>query len=298
MIVVWGALNDPPVSNVLDTLRTRGADVLHLDRERVAALDFDVTLARGATGWIALDGQRIPLDTISAMYLRPEAQRDNRVSSTTACLLAIASTLDTVVVNRPAAGRSNLTKPFQLAAISNAGLRVPPTLVTTDPAAARQFVVRHGRVVYKSISGIRSIVAALDATNADRLSGVSTGPVQLQRWIEGIDVRVHVIGKQWFATAIECTATDYRYPKNADDMMAILATEIDGELGDRLVRLAASMGLLVAGIDLRLTPNDEWFCFEVNPSPGFTFYEDATGQPMAAAICDLLMNGGASERRT
>jgi D-alanine-D-alanine ligase-like ATP-grasp enzyme len=67
------------------------------------------------------------------------------------------------------------------------------------------------------------------------------------------------------------------------------ATDIDGELGERLVRLAASMGLLVAGIDMRLTPDDEWFCFEVNPSPGFTFYEDATGQPITAAVADLLM---------
>jgi len=298
VIVVWGALDDPPVSHVLNTLRTRGAEVLHLDRARVGALDFDVTLDREATGWIALDGKRIPLDTISAMYLRPEAQQGGRATSTTACLLAIASILDAVVVNRPAAGRSNLTKPFQLAAISDAGLTVPPTLVTTDPAAARQFVDRHGRVVYKSISGIRSIVATLDATDADRLSGVSTGPVQLQRWIEGIDVRVHVVGTQWFATAIECAATDYRYAGSADDKMAIIATDIDRELGDRLVRLAASMGLLVAGIDLRLTPDDEWFCFEVNPSPGFTFYEDATGQQIAAAVCDLLMNAGASERRT
>ncbi len=48
------------------------------------------------------------------------------------------------------------------------------------------------------------------------------------------------------------------------------------------------MGLLVAGIDLRLTPDDEWYCFEVNPSPGFTFYEDAGGQPIAAAIAGLL----------
>jgi D-alanine-D-alanine ligase-like ATP-grasp enzyme len=49
--------------------------------------------------------------------------------------------------------------------------------------------------------------------------------------------------------------------------------------------------LLVSGIDLRVTDNDEWFCLEVNPSPGFTFYEDATGQPVAEAIADLLARG-------
>ena len=68
-------------------------------------------------------------------------------------------------------------------------------------------------------------------------------------------------------------------------------TEIPSKLGKRLVALTQRMGLLVSGIDLRLTDSGEWFCLEVNPSPGFTFYEDATGQPVAEAIADLLARG-------
>ena len=37
------------------------------------------------------------------------------------------------------------------------------TLVTNDPEAVREFRSRHGRVVFKSISGIRSIVREVDA---------------------------------------------------------------------------------------------------------------------------------------
>ena len=44
----------------------------------------------------------------------------------------------------------------------------------------------------------------------------------------------------------------------------------------------------LAGIDLRLTDDGRWFCFEVNPSPGFTYYEQATGQPIARSIARLL----------
>ena len=289
MIAVWGAFEDPPVRDVLDALHARNADVLCLDDARVRALDFDVTLGPSPGGWIAVDDRRVSLESISAIYLRPEAQRATGASPGTSCLLAIASLLDAVVVNRPAAGRSNLTKPFQLAAIGKAGLAVPPTLVTTDDAAARRFLAKHRRVVYKSISGIRSIVATLDAEDADRLSGVGTGPVQLQKWIDGIDVRVHIVGERWFATAIESAAADYRYAAVAGHNVAVVATDIEQDLGEELVRLAAGMGLLVAGIDLRVTPDDQWFCFEVNPSPGFTFYEDQTGQPIAAAIADLLM---------
>ena len=58
---------------------------------------------------------------------------------------------------------------------------------------------------------------------------------------------------------------------------------------ERCLRLAAAMRLPLAGIDLRRTPRGEWYCFEVNPSPAFTFYTSHTGQPVAEAIASLLM---------
>jgi glutathione synthase/RimK-type ligase-like ATP-grasp enzyme len=51
------------------------------------------------------------------------------------------------------------------------------------------------------------------------------------------------------------------------------------------------MDLLFTGIDLKLTPDGEYYCFEVNPSPGFVYYERYTGQPISAALADLLHAG-------
>jgi glutathione synthase/RimK-type ligase-like ATP-grasp enzyme len=288
VIVVWGPPDDPPTTRVLEQLREAGADVVHLEDSALDGARYDVTLGGGPSGWVEVEGRRIRLDEIEGLYLRPGPPRTANARAAAASLLAVAASIDAVVVNRPTAGRSNLAKPYQLAAIRSAGFAVPPTIVTTDPSAARTFLARHGRIVYKSVSGVRSIVATLDAGGAERLSGVATGPVQLQRWIDGIDVRVHVVGTRWFATAIESAAADYRYAAEGGHEVKIVATHIDDDLGRRLVELAAGMGLLVAGIDLRLTPDDEWYCFEVNPSPGFTFYEDAGGQPIAAAIAGQL----------
>ena len=44
-------------------------------------------------------------------------------------------------------------------------------------------------------------------------------------------------------------------------------------------------------VHARRTPADEWYCFEVNPSPGFTYFQAATQQPIAEAIADLLIAG-------
>jgi glutathione synthase/RimK-type ligase-like ATP-grasp enzyme len=199
-------------------------------------------------------------------------------------------THSSTVINRPAAGRSNLVKPFQLAALAAAGLMTPDTLVTTDPTEAHAFLNRHRRIVYKSLSGIRSVVAAigLGDVSSERLDQLGHGPVQLQQWIGGTDVRVHVVGERWFATTIASDATDYRYASTSGRSPELTACELPEVLGQRLVAVTSAMGLLVSGVDLRRTPSGEWFCFEVNPSPGFTYYEAHTSQPIAAAIADLL----------
>ncbi|MHB8524142.1 MAG: hypothetical protein ACYDH9_25760 [Limisphaerales bacterium] len=65
------------------------------------------------------------------------------------------------------------------------------------------------------------------------------------------------------------------------------------ELAERCRALARSLRFAVAGIDLRRTDSGEWYCFEVNPAPGFTSYEAATGRPISQAVAALLAGAGA-----
>ena len=128
----------------------------------------------------------------------------------------------------------------------------------------------------------------IDASDAARLDSIGAGPVQLQRWIDGADVRVHVVGDRWFATDVVSDAIDYRYGPATGDDVDLRPTTIPDEIGRQLVDLTQSMGLLVSGADLRFTASGRWYAFELNPSPGFSYYEEATGQPIASAIADLL----------
>jgi glutathione synthase/RimK-type ligase-like ATP-grasp enzyme len=52
--------------------------------------------------------------------------------------------------------------------------------------------------------------------------------------------------------------------------------------------MVRGMRLTVAGVDLRWAPGGAWYCFEVNPSPAFSYFAQATGQPIARAIARLL----------
>lgn len=42
--------------------------------------------------------------------------------------------------------------------------------------------------------------------------------------------------------------------------------------------------LRVASVDQGRTPDDQWYCVEVNPSPGFTYFQPQTNQAMAELL--------------
>jgi glutathione synthase/RimK-type ligase-like ATP-grasp enzyme len=298
MILLWGVTQDVPLKAAGAALAQAGADVLMLDQFDIARCSARVG---NGCGWLSVDGQRHDLAAMRGVYLRPyESARVLRTAgSTDAALAAHAARFDdalllwteltdAVVVNRPSAMASNGSKPLQAALITAAGFAVPDTLLTSDRTAAAAFRQRHGRVIYKSMSGVRSKVALADDAVLDRLDTAAC-PIQLQEFIAGTDLRVHVVGDAVFPCTIQSGATDYRYPGDAADAPLIESCVLPDDVEARALALCRSLGLLFCGIDLRLAVDGRWVCFEVNPSPAFTYYQDATGAPIGAALAGLLM---------
>jgi glutathione synthase/RimK-type ligase-like ATP-grasp enzyme len=243
------------------------------------------------------------LSAIRSIYLRPydyaelpwiaaegpESVAWRHASAFEEALTTWADLTPALVVNRPSAMAANGSKPYQADWIASFGLRVPETLITTDSAAALGFWREHGEVIYKSLSGTRSIVSRLRPEHAARLEHLAACPTQFQEYIVGTEHRVHVVGDLVFACRIRSGADDYRYSAEPVEMDSC---ELPEEIARVCVRMAAEMDLPLAGIDLRCTPEGEWYCFEVNPSPGFTYFEAKTGQPIAAAVAALLAGCG------
>lgn len=201
-----------------------------------------------------------------------------------------------VVVNRPAAGRANGSKPFQMNWLARLGLDVPPWRLTNDPDAARAFArSQAGKVVAKSPSGLRSRVRRLSDDLMERLDQGTT-PVVLQALVEGEDVRVHVVlGKNGarearaFATRVRGgEGVDYRFEAEGRRYEAF---DIPPSVASLCARAAAAEGLLLAGLDFKVDGDGRFWCLEMNPVPTFLPYEAATGQPIAAAILDRIAAG-------
>lgn len=301
-VLVWGLERDVPLAAVRGELRRLGVPVRFLDQRRLHEATLVVDAADPAGGRLRLGDRTTDLCRVGAVYARPHdvnkvlrAAGDtdpHRVRHATALDAAMGGWLErtgALVVNRPSAGFDNGSKPFQVRRMAAVGFRIPATVVTNDPRRVAEFVDLHRDVIYKSVSGIRSRVARLGAGHAARLADVATCPTQFQEWVPGTDVRVHVVGAEVFATEVECDADDYRYATAQGYRGAVLREiELPTEVAERCVRLAAALGLTVAGIDLRRTPEGEWYGFEVNPSPAFSYYQAGTGQPIAQTVAGLL----------
>jgi glutathione synthase/RimK-type ligase-like ATP-grasp enzyme len=224
----------------------------------------------------------VELDAIGALYVRvcESAPLQHH-------LFAWADVAEGLVINRPSTMWSNWTKPLQAELICSHGFAVPATLVTTTPDDAREFLAQYPRVVYKAVSGHRSVVSRLAREDLQHIADVATCPTQFQEYIPGVDWRVHVVGDAVFACEIHCDADDYRLAHAAGERVELKSAMLPQPLASRCRAVTRELGLSLAGIDLRRTENDAWYCFEVNTAPGFSYFEPVA-QPIAAAVAQLL----------
>ncbi|HJR75353.1 MAG TPA: hypothetical protein VJ805_00195 [Nitrospiraceae bacterium] len=304
LVLLWGLLEDTPLSAVQAALHRRGATTFLVDQYAILNTAMALNVDASIGGTIRIGSRLCRLSEVSGAYVRAYDSRrllNGRQARPNGAACRHALALDesisawleltpAVVVNRLTAMAGNGSKPYQALQIRSIGFEVPDTLITTDPAAATAFWEKHGVVVYKSVSSVRSIVSRLKPDHRDRLADIRWCPTQFQEYVPGTDIRVHIVGSRVFACEILSEADDYRYAGRQGGETAVYPCVLPDECADRCVALAAAMGLLVAGIDLRRTADGRWFCFEVNPSPGFTYYQDQTGHLIDEAIADLLLS--------
>jgi hypothetical protein len=310
MIVLIGVPADTPLAMVQAELARRNTPTFLIDQRSVLDTEVQITFGRDVNGIVRVGAASVDIKEVTAVYFRsygldqlPATRNLDRggaqwlhATKVTEAISAWLELSPALIVNRLSAMASNGSKPYQIGLIEKHGFAVPETLVTTDPNCVREFWLRHGTVIYKSISGVRSIVHRLTAEHADRLFMVQWCPTQFQQYIPGKDYRVHVIGEETFGVEITSGADDYRYARRNGLEVSLRPWTVPEDVESRCQDIARSLGLAAAGIDLRYHPAGKWFCFEANPSPAFSYYEQETGQPLAAALARLLLSGSGSRK--
>jgi glutathione synthase/RimK-type ligase-like ATP-grasp enzyme len=303
MILFCGIPSEPSLGLVLDEVKRLGTPFLMMNQRRFETVKIEFSLHNGSiSGWLAYEENYYRLEDFYAVYNRimdfrylPELEKETPDSLKSEhfriqhdAFIRWCEIANARVVNRSSPMGSNYSKPYQSQMIREHAFLIPETLVTNEPDMVYEFYRKHKKVIYKSICNIRSIVQPLLDEDIKRLNRIRFCPVQFQQFIDGTNVRVHVIGKTAIATSITSEVTDYRYTYMHGKEESLHAMTLENTLYEKCVNLAISLGLDFAGIDLIITPDNQVYCLEVNPSPAFSYYESYTGQPVALAVAKYL----------
>jgi MvdC family ATP-grasp ribosomal peptide maturase len=198
--------------------------------------------------------------------------------------------------------RNAENKQRQLRLAARAGLRVPKTLVTNDPAAARQFFAETDQTVAKLL---RPVDVSMDAAapfvytsrvREQDLAAVETlrhSPMVFQEFIpKAYELRVAYVAGETFTGALDAAGTsrghtDWRLaaPEECRWQMAQLPTEVSSSVN----ALMSELGLVFGAVDLICTPSGEYVFLEVNPSGEWGMLERDLGLPISEAIAKALI---------
>ena len=259
-------------------------------------------------------GDRIFADEVRAVWARklwPPRMADNLderfrsmcVRESAAALEGFLDALhDARWVNDINRQRDAENKQRQLRLAARAGLRVPRTLVTNNPTAARQFFAEtEGQTVAKllrpldvSMDAVKpfvytSRVREEDLANAE---GLRHSPMVFQELIpKAHELRVACVAGEAFAGALDATGTsrgetDWR--RAAPEECRWQKAQVPAEIAGSLQVLMSELGLVFGAVDLIRTPSGEYVFLEVNPSGEWGMLERDLELPISDAIAKAL----------
>jgi hypothetical protein len=260
-------------------LRRDGGDVLDLDRIR-------------AVWWRRPQPFRLPPG------MDPAHQRFALSEASTA-FQGLYQSLDSAHwVNIPARDATAMHKPYQLTLAQRIGLEIPTTLMTNDIEEAREFWHKHdGEVVHKQFLALPDTwreTRRLGPEDKALAEAISIAPVIFQRHVAATaDIRVTAVGIALYAGAADVRDADYPQDVRMNPSAKYVAHDLPPDVAEHLRQLMSHLGLVYGAIDLRLTPEGRYVFLEINPAGQFLYIEHDTGQPIAAALAQVLLDGPA-----
>lgn len=311
-VVIISSKSDVHATTVLEELRTMGQPAVLLDLSDFplhSQLAIDYANQRDHQFTLKTPAAAIDFAEVGSIWWRrpQNFQLDPALQDAAAVQFAFNESheaitglwhaLDVFWINDPARDATAHRKAYQLRLARETGLIIPETLITNDPAAARQFIERNGKAVCKAFSATEAnwretrLVREQELAN---LQAVSFAPVIFQRYIEAVyDLRITVVGGEIFPAAIHSQETAYAIDCRMDIGRArIEAVSLPQPVKAQLLRLMDQLGLVYGAIDMRLQSDGTYVFLEINPAGQFLFIENATKQPIAHTVAKTLAAAG------
>jgi glutathione synthase/RimK-type ligase-like ATP-grasp enzyme len=317
-VLILSRPNDQHLAPVIEEIRVRGVHVCYLDQADFPHnISINVQTGQDHKLWsgtlispletIALDSlisiwRRRPTTYKAPMIYTPGERTFIEEEADRAFLGVLDSLFSHVLwVSRTHSIRRAELKALQLSLAQHCGLRIPRTLITNEPAAARAFYETcQGNVVVKAVSrgtiedepqhiGRFIYTSRVEQDHLHQLEGIRVTAHLLQEYIaERTNIRVVVIGQQVFAAEIHSPHLDFR--QNYDENTYRIH-RLPEETKQRVLALVRACDLQFSSLDLLLTKEGNYVFLDLNPNGQWFFLQQHLPQlPLKEAMADLLTN--------
>ncbi len=200
------------------------------------------------------------------------------------------------VMNPPAGIVLARDKERTLSVLASKGFKVPETYVSEDLSTAMSASRRFGKGVVKPLQGSKGLgVIPIDGEDSAfhvlRIVAQTSGVFYVQRRVPDLreTLRIFVVGEKALGGMLlkprggawKSNVAQGGAPAALEDLRA------DAKLA---VRVAQSLGLWYAGVDMLINERGERFVAEVNSSPSWRTFSKVTGTNPAMHILKFLAN--------
>jgi len=219
-------------------------------------------------------------------------------TQSTATVVAVCASLETLWVSHPFKLRRGEVKALQLAEASRAGLKIPHTLISNDPAQATAFVDALGDtecavkpLIAVGVTDEQGYRLPLTTTLPPgySLESLALAPTMLQPYVDkAFELRCVVIGEKIFCAKLDSQADEKsRIDWRGGDPRHEIFT-LPEQVQASIHRLMDSFGLNFASLDMIVTPEGEFVFLELNPNGQWLWLQFELGLPLVASMADLL----------
>ncbi|UNK43582.1 hypothetical protein MNO14_05795 [Luteimonas sp. S4-F44] len=297
-------------------LRLRGHEVVRWRGDHYP--EFSASTVRfgrdGMQGTLVCDGRTVSSDAVDVVWYR----RRRLVSSpdyvdprdqafcTEELRMAERSHpeafADAFWINPPAASLLCEVKAHQFRHALAAGLAVPRTLISNDPATIRNFILEVEDCIYKPLGGyiwkedgasLKTYTAkvAMDDLPSDALLRATPGIFQ-EKVAKAYEVRAQFFGHSCFAIRIDSNTLEGGDLDWRLDQRSIRRCEpapLPAKVEAACIALMARLGIVSGGFDFIVTPEGNWQFLEVNEAGQFFFIESwCPDLPVLDAFCQFI----------
>lgn len=311
MLLLVTNRRDITIDYIVAELKHRKVPFFRLNSEELSSARCTINAYPRDAWSLSFEGEVLKGSEVRAAYFRRPAipacnanvttqgEREYVEAEWSALLKSLYARLEGLWLNAPIDIFAAEDKPRQLMLASEIGFNIPKTVITNDIVAVRE-VGTAGLIVGKPLR------QALITGDPERVifttrlkslcdsddDAIAIAPFIAQAEIKKLyDVRVTVVGRKLFATAIlsqdrEETQVDWRQGSRPD--LKHERIELPQEIEEKCFRLMQCLNLRYGAIDLVCDQRGKLWFLEINPNGQWAWIENLTGYPIAAAIVDEL----------